>query len=440
MTRELAERAMQAARDAGATDVAISIEECHFTQVKIANSKIVAMKSWRSEGAKVFVASGQRLMESWDDDPGTLPGRIAELVAILAGVKENPGFAGLPEVSARNSPTAVDARVVNAARDLPELFWQALTAAEEEGAERCSGVAQMEHSRRTLVTSTGFSESDETAWLNLSIRAFKGEGSGHGVACTTNLNELEGADAGRHAGRLASLAAAPAAQTEPGRYSLVLDAMVWADLMETMGRASSAFAIESGMSYLHDDLGTVVAAPVVNLREDGGRADGIHSRRFDAEGMPTRCNSLIEEGVLKGRLHNSSSAKRHAAEPTGNAGILMPHPHTMVMLGGEGGDTADLIRECQDGLYLTNTWYTRFANFRTGDFSTIPRDACLLIKDGELKSPVRGLRISDNICNVLKSVRLVAKRPRQIYWWGISTPAITPDVLIDDVQISVSRE
>ena len=74
----------------------------------------------------------------------------------------------------------------------------------------------------------------------------------------------------------------------------------------------------------------------------------------------------------------------------------------------DAGDVSkdELFEDVKKGLYLTNTWYTRFQNYAKGDFSTIPRDGIFLIEKGKIKQSLKDLRISDN----------ALEHARQHYW------------------------
>ena len=100
----------------------------------------------------------------------------------------------------------------------------------------------------------------------------------------------------------------------------------------------------------------------------------------------------------------------------------------------------ELISEIKDGIYVTNVWYTRFQNYQTGDFSTIPRDAILRIKDGEIAGPIKDVRISENMINIMKNVKLIGNDPRWIHWWEVTTPISTPHVVVGDVNITKSTQ
>jgi len=98
----------------------------------------------------------------------------------------------------------------------------------------------------------------------------------------------------------------------------------------------------------------------------------------------------------------------------------------------------EILEEAGDGLYISNNWYTRFQNYRQGDFSTIPRDAMFQIQNGRLGSPVKGLRVSDNMIRILSSIRDVSKERKWIRWWEVDIPTYLGHFLVDQVGITRS--
>jgi PmbA protein len=121
------------------------------------------------------------------------------------------------------------------------------------------------------------------------------------------------------------------------------------------------------------------------------------------------------------------------------AGQIIPFPTCMVV---EPGSLTreQLFEDTGDGLYMTNNWYTRFQNFRTGDFSTIPRDAIFKIKNGRLSEPVKGIRISDNMLRILRSIRVVSQERKWLRWWEVDIPTYLGHFLVDDVGITKSSK
>ena len=83
-------------------------------------------------------------------------------------------------------------------------------------------------------------------------------------------------------------------------------------------------------------------------------------------------------------------------------------------------------------------WYTRFQNPAAGSYSTVPRDACFVIKKGEISHPIHGIRISDDIPRQLSNIVSLSKARRWIEWWEVETPVLSPFVAIKDVPVTRS--
>jgi len=88
----------------------------------------------------------------------------------------------------------------------------------------------------------------------------------------------------------------------------------------TLGSAS-AFSVEAGLSFFKDKIGEKVAPENFTMIDTG---KGLYSRRFDDEGVATGENKIIEKGVYKTYLHNTSTAVKFKTKTTGNAGLVAP--------------------------------------------------------------------------------------------------------------------
>ena len=134
-------------------------------------------------------------------------------------------------------------------------------------------------------------------------------------------------------------------------------------------------------------------------------------------------------------MHNTSTAARYKTKTTANAGLISPEPHNIIMKGGD-ATTDEIFRSVKKGVYITNVWYTRFQNHLTGDFSTIPRDGAFYIENGKIKHPLKDIRVSENIVQMLKNISLVGKDVTQVKSWEVDIPTFCPHVLVKNVQIT----
>ena len=273
--------------------------------------------------------------------------------------------------------------------------------------------------------------------LEISVRAFtNSEASGQANLCARRERDFFPSKVGQSAAEIAKEASNPV-EGKPGKYNVILGPNVFANLMNEVISATSAFNVDSGLSFLKGMLGKRVASSSLTLIDDGTIIDGINSRAFDDEGVPTRRTEIIKDGVLRSYLHNSSTAKKFKSSSTGNAGWIVPQPWNIIINKGQ-DDFQNLLSELDDGLYITNNWYTRFQDYRAGDFSTVCRDGLFKIRKGKIDQSIKGLRISDNMPRMLRNIHSLSNKQNWIKWWEVETPTLTPHVLIKNVNLTKS--
>jgi PmbA protein len=248
------------------------------------------------------------------------------------------------------------------------------------------------------------------------------------------MRDFKPEDAGARAGQVAKKAVNPV-KGEVGSYDIIFDPYPFANLLNIAMDSASIFSVEAGFSFLGGKLNKKVASREVTLIDDGRMPRCLSSSKFDAEGVPARRNVVIEKGVLKTYLHNTSTAKKYGVKTTANAGLLSPKPWNAVLDKGSYSEK-EMFEEVRRGLYITNIWYTRFQNYEKGDFSTIPRDGIFLIERGEPTKSLKEIRLNDNMLRMLQNTAAVAKKQEQILGWEVEIPVITPHVLVKGVKVT----
>jgi PmbA protein len=98
------------------------------------------------------------------------------------------------------------------------------------------------------------------------------------------------------------------------------------------------------------------------------------------------------------------------------------------------------VKEIKRGIVLTSNWYTRFKNYRTGEFSTVPRDGAYLVEGGRAVKSLRGMRMSDDLQRMFSSVQALSRQREWIEWWEVETPTLCPWMLVDGVRITKAYE
>ncbi|RMF54719.1 TldD/PmbA family protein [Candidatus Woesearchaeota archaeon] len=420
-----------------ADDYVISQAKSNASHVKFANSKIVKTGVETLNLIDLFVVKKKRIVTTsiHKTDDKNIKETVQKVKKFLKLVPENKNYVGIAEGPFKyiEIDDSYDKRVGK--EDIVEHVEKAISVAESLGIKRCAGVLDAYDIYLSLLTSNNVRASDKATKLYFSIRCHKTkDASGHMTACSRVLSKFDTEKVAEHAARIASLGKGKK-NLSPGNYDIIFEPLPMADLLNTVMDSASIFSVEANISFFKGLLNKKVASSKVTLADDATMRNGFNSAMFDQEGVPTQRTEVIKNGILKSFLHNTSTAKRHKTKTTANAGLISPSPFNIVL---EPGDFRkdEIFREMKRGLYITNLWYTRFQNYATGDFSTIPRDGAFIVENGEIKQAVKNIRISENILNLLKNVSALGRKSYQIKSWEAETPVTLPLTLVKNCRIT----
>ncbi|MEM0010628.1 MAG: TldD/PmbA family protein [Candidatus Bathyarchaeia archaeon] len=425
-------------RKYGATDIAAKLVESQKVMIRFSNNEVTISKIFHEATIEIFVMV-EKHRAATSINTLSIKNIERNLKTLIRVAKMTPPadvYAPLPK-----GPFSYDPRLLKAPEvpldpeTLSSYVERAINSALESGAKRAAGTLSAFKSEISIATSGEVYASQEKAGLELSIRAFISDvATGHFLSIAGKPEDFNPEEAGRVAGEIARAADNPV-PGEPGKYMTLLGPMVFADIVNQVGILSSAFLVDAGQSFLVDKIGEKISSEKFTLVDDPTLAGSIGARAFDDEGVPTRRNIIIENGVLKTYLHNSITAKKFGKETTGNAGIIVPTPWNLIVEPG-GKSFEELSAQIDDGIYVTNNWYLRYQNYRTGDFSTLPRDGIFRIRRGEIVSSLRELRISDNMLRILQNIVDLGRSRVWIKWWEVEIPSLVPHALINEVNFT----
>ncbi len=430
------EKIVKKAKALGADEVIAKTAFGQYRQTRFSNNQIDISVAWNDYTTDVFLTWKKRVVATLIRNFQNVDETMKNLFSLAKVSKENPQYGGIAKGKFRYQKSKADKALENL-ENPAEYVFEAIEAAKEEAgpSTNAGGILFTKFEDVYLVSSEGPIGEDSRSAVEFSIRAFsQKEASGHGVECSSTIKGFDSAKAGRKAGEIARQARNPKTGAE-GRYDIIFDPLFTGALLDMWGSMTSAYNVMIQLSIFVNKLGQKVASDIVTLR-DTPASYSMSNRVFDDEGVPTRENVLISKGVLKTYLHNTSTAKLFKTKTTGNAGLVAPTHWNIEM---DSGDmrTDEMFSEVKRGLYLTNTWYTRFQNYATGDFSTIPRDGVFLIEKGEIKQSWKNVRLSDNALNMLKNITGISKERQHIHWWGVEgLPSLSPYILMKNVQIT----
>lgn len=314
---------------------------------------------------------------------------------------------------------------------------EAMDSALREGVKKVSGTIYANAYWIGLKTSAGFEMVHSFTNTYLDVRTFHGPlETGHASMASRKLRNLDPKKVGETAAYYANLSRNPK-KLKAGEYPVIFTPDAVASILNFAGFMASAFAVISGYSAFSQKLGQKVASEKFTLCDNPLVADSFNPLIFDMEGVPTRNNVIIENGILKTYLHNRITAKLLNADHTGNAGWVFPNPWNLVVSGGDMG-FEEMIAELGNGLIVGNVTYIRFQDYVKGEFSGVIRDGVILVKNGEPLHGVIGLRLSENLIRWLEGIRGIGKEQRQLYHWWLEAgvPVVSTYLLVDKARFT----
>lgn len=174
-----------------------------------------------------------------------------------------------------------------------------------------------------------------------------------------------------------------------GKYNMVLDPDVSFKVASPVLSALNAFSIQQNNSFLMESLGKRLFPEGLTILDDCRTAGQSGCKMFDSEGVATRTDAVIEDGVIKKYFLNTYMASKMGMEPTiedATRPRIMPWPEP-------GLDREKILGICGDGILVTG-FNGGNCNSATGDFSYGVEG--FAFKDGKITHPVHEMLITGN--------------------------------------------
>lgn len=181
-----------------------------------------------------------------------------------------------------------------------------------------------------------------------------------------------------------------------GSYPVLLSPNLAIGLMGSLMSAISGGSLYRKSTFLLDSLGKEVMSPHMSLREYPLLKGAMGSAAFDGDGVATREQAFIEDGVVSSYILGTYSARRLQMQTTGNSGGV----HNLEVAG-RTASFEDLLGELGTGLYVTELM-GQGVNLLTGDYSR--GAAGFWVENGEIKHPVEEVTIASTLQSMLRQI------------------------------------
>lgn len=181
-------------------------------------------------------------------------------------------------------------------------------------------------------------------------------------------------------------------------------------LHEACVHSLEATSVARDASVFCGKLGQKIASDIVNAVDDGTNLNAWGSINIDDEGTESRCNVLIENGILKSYLVDKKNAKKMNHPITGSSRReSYKYPTTSRMTNTyflNGTSTFDeIIKATKYGLFAKKMGGGS-VNPATGEFN-FAVDVGYLIEDGKITKPVKGATLVGSGKDVLLRIDMI---------------------------------
>ncbi|VTU06563.1 antibiotic maturation factor PmbA [Actinobacillus indolicus] len=172
-------------------------------------------------------------------------------------------------------------------------------------------------------------------------------------------------------------------------------------LIGHLAGAISGGALYRKASFLQDKLGEQILPEWFELEEKPHLLRQLASSPFDSEGVYTRDQQIIKNGVLQTYLLTTYSAKKLGMKSTGHAGGI----HNWLVKPNRIGGLDSLLKEMGTGLLVTEMLGSAI-NGVTGEYSR--GAAGFWVENGEIQYPVAEITIAGKLQDMFKNMVAVA--------------------------------
>lgn len=423
LKESIVKEVLQAALSTGGDFAEIFVEDRHDNIISMIGGKIETANAGRTYGAGIRIFNGKNSIYGYTNDTSrdNLIKVAKEVASSIAGVDKNLGIDLVKKCVDVINPIKVMPKDVSKSQKIDWLKMAALEA--DNYSKEITQVtgSYSDYIQNVLVAnSEGVYAEDQRVRTRLRVGAVASNNGemqtgSHDIGAHVGL-EIYTEDALKDIGREAARIATTMAHADlcpSGKMPVVIDNGFGGVIFhEACGHGLEATSVAKGTSVYCDKLGQKIASDVVTAIDDGTIENGWGSFNINDEGETPQRNVLFENGVLKNYMIDKLGARRMGMKQTG-AGRRQSYRYaptsrmtnTYIAPGASTND--EIIKSTEYGIYAKKMGGGS-VNPGTGDFNFAVLEG-YIIKDGEIKEPVRGATLIGTGLEVIKNIDMVGK-------------------------------
>jgi len=269
--------------------------------------------------------------------------------------------------------------------------------------------------------------------FSITTRNQAGTGSGYAARGYNDVSKLDTFTATQIAASKAN-GSANAKAIEPGKYTVILEPVAAAYMMENMFRGLDARNADEGRSFMSkpgggNRIGEQLMDEKVTIYSDPFHPE-LPAATWNSDGQPQEKINWIEKGVVKNLEYSRFWAQKKGVKP-------VPGPSNIIMEGGT-ASLDELIKSTERGILVSRLWYIRMVDPQTLLLTGLTRDGTFYIENGVIKHPIKNFRFNESPVIMLNNVEALGKPERTISVESYRSYLIPPMKLRDFTFTSLS--
>ena len=447
------EKALNHSRKIGIDECEVVLVEKKITTTRITDSEIAEIKQNFDENYGIRLIHDKKIASIQTTNQQDIEKTIDSALKTSSNLKPREFWRGLPHNTHNTKVEGVFDKKLKeiSGKDVMDIAQEMINSSNNEKISAITGSLNIVSEKFTIVNTNGLNQRDESTYISGIINAESEYGtmpvSGIGHASCRTLSNFSPEQIGNDA-KIMCIESINPQKIDSGNYSIIFEPYSVGELLAFVVVSNFDFKIYSEKkSCFSKHFEDKIAVEQLSLIDDPHIPEGIGTKSFDDEGVPTKRNNLIEKGIFKNTFSNLFNAyKEKEKKSSGNASrigspmgrssdpIPTTSPHNLKIKPGNISQE-DMIKDTKHGLLVGRLWYTYAVNPIKGDFSCTARSGIRVIENGKIKSAGKSVRIIHNLPTMLKNISGIGNNHRNVIQWA-SLPSNTPSIKTENITVN----
>jgi PmbA protein len=205
---------------------------------------------------------------------------------------------------------------------------------------------------------------------------------------------------------------------DPGSYTVILEEDAVATMMFFLGYLGlGAQSMQENRSFMSGRIGEQITGDNITIVDNAFDPRGVMFP-FDYEGVPKQEVILIEEGVARGVVYDTTTAQRQPGQASTGHGLPAPNtmgpiPTNLLMKPGS-ATMEEMIASTERGIWVTRFHYVNPVHPVKAILTGMTRDGTFLIENGKITRPLKNLRFTQSILEAFANAEMLSQDLKMI--------------------------